>query len=220
VLEAAHAAVERFVPGSSAEARYVVLEEPVGMVLFPGDPLDIDPQVFLEDQVLDQQPLLQEGRSPRLLLARKVPDHNLAVGLNPGRCVVGNILKGKDDRVELGLIIGCAALVGEKDFLLGEQRHRVAVTAPVNQDIDPVRQRGAPDRRSDGKMKIKRIFGSAREGHSVHRPLPSSPFTMQPVIPSGVVYQRISLPIFNCCAPFLKIPALQAGFNNYRAEIR
>jgi hypothetical protein len=149
-------------------------------------------------------------------MAGEVPDHHLAVGLDPGRTMVGDVFEGEDDGIELGLVIGCAALVGEEDLFMGEKGHRVAVTAPVHQDIDPLGQ----DRCRKEKQVMKRVLGSAREGHRVHQPLPGNPFTMQPGDPSGAAYQRITLAIFKFCALFLKIAPLAARFNDYRVKIR
>jgi hypothetical protein len=51
----------------------------------------------------------------------------------------------------------------------------------------------AGENRFRGKEKIKNVVrkmrGSAREGHQVHRPIPDTLLPLQPVNPSGAVYQ-------------------------------
>jgi hypothetical protein len=89
----------------------------------------------------------------------------------------------------------------------------VAVTAAVHQDIDPVGHGHVP-----GTKKIKKVFGSAREGHRVYQPLPGNPVTMQNRSIPPAFYKRESLSRYLIVFP--KIPVPLSGFSNYRVKIQ
>ena len=136
-LEPADAAVERLGTPCPAEARDVVLQEPVGTVLPAGDPPELDLEVLRGDQVLDAGLLAGIRRRPAGGDGGKVPDHDLAVGMDPGPGMVREVLEGQDDGIELGIVVGGTPLVGKEDLLPREERDTVAIPAPVHHDREP-----------------------------------------------------------------------------------
>lgn len=197
MLQAAHPPVERLGPARPAQAGDIVLQEPVGTVLLARDPLDIDFQVLLNDEVLEHGPLPDEAWVADPLLAGEVPDHHLAVGPDPGMAVVRQVLEGQNDGVELGLVVRCPTLVGEKHLFAGKEGDGMAVAAPVNHDLDSVMHRlatgtrGWQKRAGDRARRTileKKGVGSAGEGRQVIRPPLLTPVSLQPAL-----YLRVSL---------------------------
>ena len=189
ILKAANAPVERFGSPCTAEACDIVFQKPVGIILLPRDPLDIEPDVLCHNQVFNGYLLPEERRMAGLLVFRQMPDYNLAVGPNPRMRMFRQVLKGKDDCIELGLVIGRSPFIGEKNLLPREQSNRMAVPAPVHHNFDPflhpfiTMPRKNQNSRDPGDFFFLEKRGQgARGDHRIIRDLPLVPVLLQPVL--------------------------------------
>ena len=134
-LQAPDPVVKGFASPRPAEACNIVLQEAVGPVLLPGDPLDLHLQMLTGDEILNPDFFLDVRGMPAVMPGREVPDHHLAVSMDPGAGRGREVLEGQDNGVELCIVVGCPPLVAEEDLLSRKECDAVPVPAPVHGNL-------------------------------------------------------------------------------------
>jgi hypothetical protein len=97
--------VQGFSPACPAETLDRLAEKPVGTVLLAWDPEDLQREGFFLYQFLNFGTFPYERMLFRPVRQRQVPDHDLAVGLYPGMCMIREVNEGEDDSIELCLVV-------------------------------------------------------------------------------------------------------------------